>query len=88
MTLFPLNEDGDSKWIVGKGKKRETPPLCHQGRKQSNLKATRQLLILQWSDGYAGDEFLLKPRNCRVCKLEHKWFHDGANVKRKLDSLL
>ena len=26
MTLFPLNEDGDSKWIVGKGKKRETPP--------------------------------------------------------------
>ena len=43
MTLFPLNEDGESKWIVGKGKKRETPP-CYQGRKQSILKANWQLL--------------------------------------------
>ena len=43
MTLFPLKEDGESKWIVGKGKKRETP-LCYRGRKQSILKANWQLL--------------------------------------------
>lgn len=40
----------------------------------------------QWSE-YPGDEFLLKPRNSRTCKLEHRWFHNGAN-RRKIYSLL
>ena len=73
--------------------RREKLPPVSPGKKTIHPKgnpATSDsfLSFLQWSDGYVGDEFLLKPRTCRVCKLEHKWFHDGANVKRKLDSLL
>lgn len=73
--------------------RREKLPSVSPGKKTIHPKgdpATSDsfLSFHQGSDGYVGDEFLLKPRNCRVCTLEHRWFHDGANVKRKLYSLL
>ena len=77
----------------GKRQKERNSPVL-PGKKTIHPKgklATSDSFFLsfhQWSDGYVGDEFLLKPRNSRVCKLEHKWFHDGANEKRKLYSLL